>query len=268
MATRSRPSISGVIEVAARPLPVGVGWRTFSCSSTSRSTRRGPGVGSGALAGHGSRCRAGRIDCRDKTSCGDVGVELRHPRLDAVGVDRVVPRLTAATAGALPISNLTSECRATSHRTWVVEYGGGGTTARYVSGYACFYRDINGNQYVDFYDRRATTGARAKTRNHRCGAHARALPIRAHITRVSLVSLLTRLDRCLRIQIRCLPKGTWQPPSAWPWQRWRTHSAFSRWAWPQCAYLRLALRLTRPRTCVIWLPCQRQAGIDACAAQE
>jgi len=28
----------------------------------------------------------------DKTSCGEVGVEFRHPRPDAVGVDRVVPR--------------------------------------------------------------------------------------------------------------------------------------------------------------------------------
>ena len=62
--------------------------------------------------------------------------------------------VTAATAGALPISNLASECRGANGGTWVVEYGGGGATARYVSGYACYYRDIDGNGYVDYYDRR------------------------------------------------------------------------------------------------------------------
>jgi len=62
--------------------------------------------------------------------------------------------LTAATASALPISQLQSECQSANGGRWVVEYSGGGTTARYISGYSCYYRDIGGNGYIDFYDRK------------------------------------------------------------------------------------------------------------------
>jgi hypothetical protein len=61
--------------------------------------------------------------------------------------------LTAATAHALPISGLQSECRGAGG-SWQVEYGYNSTGIRYVSGYECWYKDIGGNQYVDFYDRR------------------------------------------------------------------------------------------------------------------
>ncbi len=57
--------------------------------------------------------------------------------------------LTTASANALPISNLQSECRQAAG-TWRVVYGDG----RQVTGYQCWYRDISGDQYVDFYDRR------------------------------------------------------------------------------------------------------------------
>jgi hypothetical protein len=61
-----------------------------------------------------------------------------------------VAGLTAATASAMPISNLASECRQANSGSWVVDYNG----AHQVVGYKCWYRDIDGNQYVDFYDRR------------------------------------------------------------------------------------------------------------------
>lgn len=61
--------------------------------------------------------------------------------------------LTAATASALPISGLQSECRGASG-TWSVEYGYNSTNVRYVTGYSCWYKDNEGNQYVDFYDRK------------------------------------------------------------------------------------------------------------------
>ncbi|MCE5289109.1 MAG: hypothetical protein LLG14_07670 [Nocardiaceae bacterium] len=54
----------------------------------------------------------------------------------------------AATANALPISNLQSECRGAGG-SWYVEY-----TSGVLTGYQCWYRDNHGNQYVDFYDRR------------------------------------------------------------------------------------------------------------------
>jgi hypothetical protein len=57
--------------------------------------------------------------------------------------------LSAATAQALPISNLQSECRGAGGQ-WRVEYGG----AHQVTGYQCWYKDIGGNGYVDFYDRK------------------------------------------------------------------------------------------------------------------
>jgi hypothetical protein len=59
--------------------------------------------------------------------------------------------LTAATANARPIRNLQSECRGAGGG-WHVEYSGG--AVRQVTGYQCWYKDISGNQYVDFYDRR------------------------------------------------------------------------------------------------------------------
>ncbi len=61
--------------------------------------------------------------------------------------------VTASTASALPISNLQSECRQANGQ-WVVEYSTNSTGIRYVSGYECWYRDINGDQYVDLYDRK------------------------------------------------------------------------------------------------------------------
>lgn len=67
----------------------------------------------------------------------------------AIGAPGVVG-LTAATANALPISNLASECRQANGGSWVVDYNG----AHQVVGYQCWYRDIDGGQNVDFYDRR------------------------------------------------------------------------------------------------------------------
>jgi hypothetical protein len=61
-----------------------------------------------------------------------------------------VAGLTAATANAMPISNLASECRQANGGSWVIDYNG----AHQVVGYQCWYRDISGSQYVDFYDRR------------------------------------------------------------------------------------------------------------------
>jgi hypothetical protein len=62
--------------------------------------------------------------------------------------------ITAATANALPISQLQSECRGAGG-TWAVDYQySGSTNVRYVSGYQCFYKDNEGNGYVDFYDRK------------------------------------------------------------------------------------------------------------------
>lgn len=62
--------------------------------------------------------------------------------------------ITAATASALPISQLQSECRGAGG-TWAVDYQySGSTNVRYVSGYQCFYKDSEGNGYVDFYDRK------------------------------------------------------------------------------------------------------------------
>jgi hypothetical protein len=58
--------------------------------------------------------------------------------------------LTAATANALPISNLASECRGANGGSWVVDYNG----AHQVVGYMCYYKDISGNGYADFYDRK------------------------------------------------------------------------------------------------------------------
>ncbi len=58
--------------------------------------------------------------------------------------------LAAATASALPISNLASECRQANGGNWTVDYG----SNHQIRGYSCYYRDINGNHYVDFYDRR------------------------------------------------------------------------------------------------------------------
>lgn len=60
-----------------------------------------------------------------------------------------VTGLFAASANALPISNLQSECRQAAG-TWRVVYSGG----HQVSGYQCWYKDVSGDQYVDFYDHR------------------------------------------------------------------------------------------------------------------
>ncbi|MBX7432370.1 hypothetical protein JDV09_09670 [Mycobacterium sp. Y57] len=57
--------------------------------------------------------------------------------------------LAAGTANALPISNLASECRQANGGSWQVSYG----YNHQVTGYMCFYKDIGGNGYVDFYDR-------------------------------------------------------------------------------------------------------------------
>lgn len=65
--------------------------------------------------------------------------------------------MAAGTASALPISGLASECRGAGG-TWSVEYMYSGAGIRYVSGYECWYRDINGGQHVDFYDRRGNYG--------------------------------------------------------------------------------------------------------------
>jgi hypothetical protein len=64
-----------------------------------------------------------------------------------LGVPGIVG-LTAATASAMPISTLASECRSAPKGQWITEY-----TAGRVTGYMCFYNDISGNRYVDFYDR-------------------------------------------------------------------------------------------------------------------
>jgi hypothetical protein len=56
--------------------------------------------------------------------------------------------LTAATANAMPISTLKSECQSANSGRWVTDYSGGR-----VSGYYCYYSSISGNGYVDYYDR-------------------------------------------------------------------------------------------------------------------
>ncbi len=61
--------------------------------------------------------------------------------------------LSAGTADALPISNLQSECRGAGG-SWVVDYGYNSTGIRYVTGYECWYKDIDGNLWVDLYDRK------------------------------------------------------------------------------------------------------------------
>lgn len=58
--------------------------------------------------------------------------------------------LSTVTAHALPISNLQSECRGAGGK-WIVEYG---SVTHQVTGYQCWYKDIGGNGYVDFYDRK------------------------------------------------------------------------------------------------------------------
>jgi hypothetical protein len=77
----------------------------------------------------------------------------------AIGAPGVIG-LTAVATNALPISTLASECRGAGG-TWVVDYDYNSTGIRYVSGYQCFYRDNEGNGYVDFYDAEATTKAAA-----------------------------------------------------------------------------------------------------------
>jgi hypothetical protein len=54
--------------------------------------------------------------------------------------------LTAATANAMPISQVARECRSAPQGLWVRHSGG--------AGYSCFYNDASGNRHVDFYDRR------------------------------------------------------------------------------------------------------------------
>ena len=71
----------------------------------------------------------------------------------SVAIASAAPTLTAPAAGALPISNLQNECRQ-ANGTWQVEYGTSSTGLRYVTGYQCWYRDNEGNGYVDFYDRK------------------------------------------------------------------------------------------------------------------
>jgi hypothetical protein len=56
--------------------------------------------------------------------------------------------LTAATANAMPISTLKSECQGANNGRWVTDYSGGR-----VIGYYCYYSSISGNTYVDYYDR-------------------------------------------------------------------------------------------------------------------
>jgi hypothetical protein len=53
--------------------------------------------------------------------------------------------LTAATANAMPISQLARECRSAPQGLWVRH----GST-----GYSCYYNDASGNRHVDWYDRR------------------------------------------------------------------------------------------------------------------
>ena len=71
----------------------------------------------------------------------------------SVAIASAALTLTAPAAGALPISNLQNECRQ-ANGTWQVEYGTSSTGLRYVTGYQCWYRDNEGNGYVDFYDRK------------------------------------------------------------------------------------------------------------------
>ncbi|MFT4086012.1 MAG: hypothetical protein QM658_02480 [Gordonia sp. (in: high G+C Gram-positive bacteria)] len=70
----------------------------------------------------------------------------------AVAIAGPLAAVQAAPANALPISTLTTECRQAGG-TWYVDYGYNGNV-RYVTGYQCFYRDIHGDRYVDFFDRR------------------------------------------------------------------------------------------------------------------
>jgi hypothetical protein len=65
--------------------------------------------------------------------------------------------VTAATANALPISGLQSECRGAGG-SWSVDYGVNSSGIRYITGYECWYKDTEGNQYVDFYDRKGNYG--------------------------------------------------------------------------------------------------------------
>jgi hypothetical protein len=80
---------------------------------------------------------------------------IRAPRLAIVpiAIAAAALTLTAPAASALPISNLQNECRQ-ANGTWQVEYGTSSTGLRYVTGYQCWYRDNEGNGYVDFYDRK------------------------------------------------------------------------------------------------------------------
>jgi hypothetical protein len=52
--------------------------------------------------------------------------------------------LTAATANAMPISQLARECRSAPQGLWVSNR----------TGYMCYYNDASGNRHVDMYDRR------------------------------------------------------------------------------------------------------------------
>ena len=61
--------------------------------------------------------------------------------------------LTAGTANAVPIQVLASEC-GSANGTWVTDFSINPNGSRTITGYQCFYKDIGGDQYVDYYDRR------------------------------------------------------------------------------------------------------------------
>jgi hypothetical protein len=66
-----------------------------------------------------------------------------------VALSMPIAGITAGIADARPNTNgLAAECRASNGGTWVVDSSGGRVTA-----YMCYYKDIDGNGYVDYYDR-------------------------------------------------------------------------------------------------------------------
>jgi hypothetical protein len=67
-----------------------------------------------------------------------------------LGVPGIVG-LTAATANAMPISELKSECQSANNGYWRTEYSPYNRST--ITGYSCYYSDISGNRYVDWYDR-------------------------------------------------------------------------------------------------------------------
>jgi hypothetical protein len=60
---------------------------------------------------------------------------------------------TATSANALPISQLQDECRS-ANGTWYTDYITGANGSRYESGNSCYWKNIDGDTYVDYYDRK------------------------------------------------------------------------------------------------------------------